>query len=171
MTSYSHHGNTTAPTLFPAMVHLYATVYAEPPYLEGPDEVNRFRESLPAEVGNAGFSLIAAEEDEQLIGVSYGWTMAAGTWWSRADQQPPSEVRECDKFAVMEWIVQPNRRGEGIGAQLMAKLLSGRPEKYATLASDPRSPARRMYERADWRQVARTTLTWGPEMDLLVKRL
>jgi GNAT superfamily N-acetyltransferase len=94
--------------------------------------------------------------------------MPAGRWWSRADQQPPADIRDVDKLAVMEWIVHPDRRGEGIGAELIRRLLEDRQERYATLASDPRSAARGMYERAGWRQVARTQLSWGPAMDLLV---
>jgi GNAT superfamily N-acetyltransferase len=150
------------------LVDLYAKVYSEPPYEEGPEQVRRFRDSLPDEMTRDGFSLIAAEEDDQLVGVTYGWTMPAGVWWSRADQQPPDEVRESARLAVMEWIVEPERRGEGIGAELIQRLLATRAERYATLASDPRSAARKMYERAGWRQVARSKLTWGPAMDLLV---
>jgi hypothetical protein len=51
---------------------------------------------------------------------------------------------------------------------LIQRLLAGRPERFATLASDPRSSARGMYERAGWQQVAQTNLEWGPAMDLLV---
>lgn len=152
----------------PALVDLYAVVYAEPPYEEGPEQVERFRASLPDETARAGFTLITAEDDGPLVGAAYGWTMPAGSWWSRADQQPPAVVHDADKLAVMEWIVHPDRRAEGIGAELIHRLLEDRPEQYATLASDPRSAARRMYERAGWRQVARSKLSWGPAMDLLV---
>jgi len=94
--------------------------------------------------------------------------MGAGAWWARADQEPPASIRDVDKFAVMEWIVHPDGRGRGIGAELVRRLLDGRPEGYATLASDPRSPARKIYERAGWRQVARSILSWGPAMDILI---
>lgn len=171
MIAYSQHGASTAAHLFPALVELYAVVYAEPPYLEGPDEVDRFRKSVAEESLRPGFSLVAAKDDGRLVGAAYGWTMAAGTWWSRADQHPPPEIRDTDKFAVMEWIVESSRRSEGIGANLIRRLLVERPERVATLASDPRSPTRQVYKRAGWQQVARTTLTWGPTMDLLVINL
>ena len=154
--------------LLPALVDLYAMVYAEPPYQEGPEQVDRFRTSLQDEATRAGFSLITAGDGGQLVGAAYGWTMPAGRWWSRADEQPPADIRDVDKLAVMEWIVHPGRRGKGIGAELIRRLLEDRQERYATLASDPRSAARGMYERAGWRQVARTQLSWGPAMDLLV---
>ena len=152
----------------PALVNLYAVVYAEPPYSEGPEQVERFRTRLQDEAERAGFSLITADDGSQLVGAAYGWTMPAGTWWSRADQQPAADIRDVDKFAVMEWIVHPDRRAEGIGADLIRLLLEDRQERYATLASDPRSAARGMYKRAGWRQVAQTHLSWGPTMDLLV---
>ena len=47
----------------------------------------------------------------------------------------------------------PRPAGEGISAELIRRLLEDRRERYATLASDPRSAARGMYQRAGWRQV------------------
>jgi GNAT superfamily N-acetyltransferase len=168
MATYTLHDGKSAAQLTDQLVGLYAKVYSEPPYEEGPEQVRRFRDSLPDDMTRQGFSLVSAQEDSLLLGVSYGWTMPAGIWWSRADQQPPDEVRDSAKLAIMEWIVDPDRRGEGIGAELLQRLLATRPERYATLASDPRSSARKMYERAGWWQVARTELTWGPAMDVLV---
>ena len=168
MVTYTRHDGTAVERLLTALVDLYAVVYAEPPYQEGPEQVERFRTSLPKDAARAGFSLLTADDGGQLVGAAYGWTMPAGTWWSRADQQPPANVHNADKLAVLEWIVHPDRRGEGIGAELIRSLLEGRPEHFATLASDPRSAARGVYERAGWRQVARTSLSWGPAMDLLV---
>ncbi|SBT55099.1 GNAT family N-acetyltransferase [Micromonospora narathiwatensis] len=154
--------------MFTFLADLYALVYAAPPYQEGPEHVARFRAGLPEEAARPGFTLITAEDDGTLVGAAYGWTMPAGRWWSRANTDPPAEVRDADKIAIMEWIVRPHRRGEGIGAELMRRLLWERPERYATLASDPRSPARAMYARNGWRQVGLSALPWGPSMDLLV---
>ncbi|MFG1659103.1 GNAT family N-acetyltransferase [Micromonospora chersina] len=161
-------GGGQAVYLFPSLVDLYALVYAEPPYEEGPEEVDRFREGLPEESTRPGFSLVAAIDDGVLIGAAYAWTMAAGTWWSRAEHDPPARLRDADKLAVMEWIVRPGYRGRGVGAELMRRLLADRPERYATLASDPRSHARKVYERNGWQEVGKSVLPWGPPMDLLV---
>ncbi|MBE1485863.1 GNAT family N-acetyltransferase [Plantactinospora soyae] len=157
-----------AAPLIPALVNLYATVYAEPPYEEGPEQVAVFAEKLPEETTRPGFSVVAAHRDRDLVGGAYGWTMPAGEWWSRADAGPDPEVLAVAKFAVMEWIVHPGHRQQGIGAQMMRRLLASRPEAWATLASDPRSLARRLYERAGWRKVGASRLPWGPAMDLLV---
>jgi GNAT superfamily N-acetyltransferase len=168
---YSTRAGVAAAPLFPGLVDLYATVYAEPPYEEGPEQVARFAEMLPGEATRPGFTLAAAHEDGELVGAAYGWTMPAGAWWSRADSDPPPDVKGADKFAVMEWIVHPDRRGEGIGAELMRRVLADRPEPWATLASDPRSAARAIYGRNGWEQVGTSRLSWGPAMDLLALQL
>lgn len=169
--TYTTRKGSTAAPLFGALADLYAVVYAEPPYEEGPEQVARFRDGLPDETGRPGYTLIAAHDGGTLIGAAYGWTMPAGKWWTRADQEPPAAVLGVDKLAVMEWLVHPGRRGERVGAELMRRLLDARPEPVATLASDPRSAARQMYERAGWVQVGRSVLPWGPPMDLLVLEL
>ncbi|MEU8082188.1 hypothetical protein AB0B57_00930 [Micromonospora sp. NPDC049101] len=53
----------------------------------------------------------------------------------------------------------------------MRRLLADRPERYATLASDPRSRAREIYAHNGWRQVGASVLPWGPPMDPLVRDL
>ncbi|MGC4866393.1 GNAT family N-acetyltransferase [Micromonospora sp. DT53] len=161
------HGQDAA-RFFGPLVDLYECVYAEPPYEEGPDQVARFGDRLPEEADRPGFVLVTVTVDSSLVGAAYGWTMSAGDWWSRADADPPAEIRAAAKLAVMEWIVHPQRRSEGVGAELMRRLLADRPERYATLASDPRSRARKVYARNGWRQVGASVLPWGPPMDLLV---
>ena len=151
-----------------ALTDLYAVVYAEPPYREGPEQVARFAAGLPDEAARPGFTIATAEDHSGLVGAAYGWTMPSGRWWSQADTNPPAHLLNADKIAVMEWMVRPDRRGHGVGAEVIRRLLDGRAEGWATLASDPRSVARGMYGRAGWRQVARSVLPWGPPMDLLV---
>ncbi|AVT40175.1 GNAT family N-acetyltransferase [Plantactinospora sp. BB1] len=168
MVAYRRLDGPSATPLFPSLVELYSAVYAEPPYEEGPDEVAGFAARLPEESSRPGFTLVAAEDGPDLIGAAYGWTMSPGVWWSRADTAPAPEILSAAKLAVMEWIVHPDHRRRGIGAELMRRLLVGRPEAWATLASDPRSLARRLYEQAGWRKVGTSHLPWGPAMDLLV---
>ena len=146
-------------------------MYAEPPYEEGPEQFGQFREMLLDQLERAGFALVTAHDREQLVGAVYGWTMIAGTWWSQAEDEPPSTIKNTDKFAVMEWLVHPAYRKHGIGGNLMDRLLGSRHERYATLASDPRSAARQIYKRAGWLQVGRSKLPWGPKMDLLALEL
>lgn len=169
--TYTRHSAESAIAVFPALVRLYAIVYAEPPYTEGPEQVAGFADGLPAESRRPGFTLVAAEDAGDLVGAAYGWTMAAGRWWMRADVEPPADLRAAEKFAVMEWVVHPHRRGTGIGAELIRRLLDGRPERWATLASNPAAPARAVYQRAGWQQVGRSAMPDGTPMHLLALRL
>jgi GNAT superfamily N-acetyltransferase len=152
---------------FDRLVGLYALVYAEPPYGENPEDVAEFAEGLPEESTRPGFELVTATSGRLLVGAAYGWTMPGGAWWSNADGDPPPDVRSADKLAIMEWMVRPEHRGGGVGAELMRLLLSGRSEPWATLTSDPQSAARDVYERAGWRQVGRTDPERGPLMHVL----
>ncbi|WP_231924566.1 GNAT family N-acetyltransferase [Micromonospora chokoriensis] len=163
------HTAESATAVFPALVRLYAVVYAEPPYAEGPEQVAAFAGGLSAEKERPGFILVVAQDDDSaLVGAAYGWTMTAGRWWTRADTEPPEDLRSASKFAVMEWVVHPDRRGAGIGGELIHRLLDGRPESWATLASNPAAPARAIYQRAGWQQVGRSAMPDGTPMDLLV---
>jgi hypothetical protein len=149
------------------LVELYAAVYSEPPYDEGPEQVERFAKIFPEETIRPGFGLIEARLDGLLIGSSYGWTMESGEWFASASGEPPQEIKDAPKLAVMEWIVHPTHLRRGIGRCLMVQLLANRPEPWAVLASDPRSEAREIYGRAGWLLVGTSKLSWGPEMDLL----
>ncbi|WP_249714038.1 GNAT family N-acetyltransferase [Rhizomonospora bruguierae] len=148
-------------------VRLYAVVYAEPPYEEGPEMVDKFARSLTEEMNRPGFTLVDAMEGERVVGVAYGWTMPAGRWWSNAEDDPPEHLRDAPKFAVMEWMVHPDMRGRAVGRRLIVDLLSGRPEPWAVLASNPRAAARGMYARSGWSLCGRLNPSWGPPMDAL----
>ena len=156
-----------AAALIPDLIDLYAVVYAEPPYGEGPEQVRRFAQTLPSELGRAGFALARALHGSQLVGAAYGWTMPAGRWFASADHDPAPAIKQAPKLAVMEWIVHPAHRGTGVGRRLMTLLLDDRTEPWAVLAADPRSAARSMYRRAGWQSCGRSTLPWGAPMDLL----
>ncbi|MEU1589488.1 N-acetyltransferase [Micromonospora sp. NPDC005710] len=166
--TYTVHTPGSAAAVLPALVRLYGVVYAEPPYNEGPDQVAGFADGLPGETGRSGFSLVVADDAGLLVGAAYGWTMPAGRWWTRADTEPPSDLLNADKFAVMEWVVHPDRRAVGIGAELIRRLLNTRSEPWATLASNPAAPARAIYRRAGWQQVGGSAMPDGTPMHLLV---
>jgi GNAT superfamily N-acetyltransferase len=165
MVAYLRYDSASTAQRHSALVRLYALVYAEPPYREGPEQVEHFRTRFTDDAQQPGFSLVTAEDDERLVGAAYGWTMPAGSWWPGADD---TDIAAVDKFAVLEWLVDPHYRSKGIGGRLFRHLLQDRPEPLATLAADPRSPARAIYARAGWRQAGTLTLAWGTPMDLLV---
>jgi ribosomal protein S18 acetylase RimI-like enzyme len=151
-----------------ALKTVYAAVFSQPPYNEGPKMADDFISWVHDESNRAGFAMVVAYADEQPIGFAYGYTMPAGEWFRNTDQPAPPQAQKSDKFAVMEWAVLPSRRGEGIGRILMDLLLDARPENWAVLTVDPASDARNIYERAGWRQVASTkpSRTW-PAMNVM----
>ncbi len=150
---------------------LYVEVYAEPPYNEGPEHFQRFADHFIEEVDLVGFTLAVALDGGNLVGAAYGWTMAPGTWWQSSISEPPEEIRAVRKFAVMEWMVRDSYRHHGIGRQLLDLLLTKRPEPYAVLASNPRAPARDIYERLGWRCCGQCKPALLPAMDLLALNL
>jgi GNAT superfamily N-acetyltransferase len=125
---------------------------------ENPDEDyeifsrSSFIERTTVQAKREGFQLITATSGDVLAGFSFGYPMADGRWWSNCPP-PPEEILLNSKFAVIELDVRKTYRGHGIGKKLLDTLLSGRPEKYATLAALPTSPAYAMYERWGWYSV------------------
>jgi ribosomal protein S18 acetylase RimI-like enzyme len=119
-----------------------------------------------------GFTLIAGYADSQLAGFSFGLPFAAGRWWHGVENEPPGELKDVDKFAVIELVVLPSFQGRGLASRLMGTLLEDRPEQFATLLADKQGRARSMYDRWGWRTVQ--SLQPAPdvqELDVLVKAL
>jgi GNAT superfamily N-acetyltransferase len=150
---------------------LYATVYAEPPYNEGPEHVRQFGRWWKEHLDQVGFTLATARDGNRLVGAVYGHTMPPGKWMEPDADEPPAELREAKKLFVVEWMVLPGHRGRGVGRRLLAMLLADRSEPYAVLAANPAAPARRLYERMGWQQHGQIRPRRIPNMDVLVLRL
>lgn len=147
---------------------VYAAVFSQPPYDEGPEMVDKFVGWLAEESKRPGFSLLAAYDGPTALGFAYGYTMPAGEWWHRTNRPAPEGIREADKFAVMEWAVLPDRRGAGIGRRLLEGLLIKRRERYATLTVNAAAEARAIYGRWGWQQVASTKPGKMPGMAVML---
>lgn len=149
------------------VLSLFAEVFAEPPYNEGPEHVEQFRRAFKKETKKPGFTFIGAE-DGVLVGMAYGYTMPPDEWWRRATVEPPEEIKAAPKFTVMEWAVRPDYRGQGIGNRLMDELLVDRAEPWATLNANPEAKARDLYVAAGWEQLGRVENKLFPDMDVLI---
>lgn len=154
-----------------AATALYAVVFAEPPYNESPDMAEHFRRAFKRETKKDGFAFVAETVGDELVGMAYGFTMPAAEWWRNADREPPAEVLDAPKLAVMEWAVHPDHRGTGIGRRLMDALLADRHEPWATLNVNPASRARDLYRSWGWEPCGMTRNRMYPDMEVLLLRL
>lgn len=149
------------------VVALFAVVFAEAPYHEGPEHVAMFRRSFKKEAKKPGFAFIAARVGDDLVGMAYGYTMPPGEWWRGATEEPPPEIKSAPKLTIMEWAVRPDHRGKGIGHRLMDDLLAGRSEPWATLNANPAATARDIYLSWGWRSYGQVKNNLFPDMDVL----
>jgi ribosomal protein S18 acetylase RimI-like enzyme len=140
---------------FTARLDQLLTVYAAA--MRPPADMLPGRRSIMA--GHArqpGFRALAAAENGtgKPVGFGYGFHGTAGQWWH--DTVASALVASCgaaaaaawldDSFEVAELHVAPGYQGHGIGADLLLRLTSGRPERTAVLSTrDADSPARRLY--------------------------
>lgn len=154
-----------------ALRDLYAEVYAEPPYNEGPAHVRQFVRWISEELDRPGFSLALAQAGDGLAGAAYGFTMPAGEWMEPRASEPPPALLDVPKLNVAEWMVRKPYRGAGAGRRLLDLLLAGRPEPYAILASNPAALARSIYERWGWTKQGIIRPRSMPQMDVLVRPL
>jgi ribosomal protein S18 acetylase RimI-like enzyme len=114
------------------------------------------RAVMAGHAGSPGFRSLLATEDEsgEPAGFSYGFTSAAGQWWHdtvarglvAAHGTAAAAAWLDDSFEVAELHVAPEHQGHGVGAGLLLRLTSDRPERTALLSTrDADTPARRLY--------------------------
>ncbi|MEV6927081.1 GNAT family N-acetyltransferase [Dactylosporangium sp. NPDC051485] len=153
------------------LAQMYSIVYREPPYNEPEQQANTFSEQLAEQCGRPGFLFLAAEApDGAFAGFAYGFTFPPGRWWRSASTEP-ERTRGHQKFAILEWVVLPQWRRQGVGSCLFACLLNGRTEPFGTLCSNPRSAARGIYRTWGWKQVGTTAPPNIAPMDVLIKAI
>jgi GNAT superfamily N-acetyltransferase len=129
---------------------IYDEVYAEPPYNGGPlftrdAFLTRTRSQIAAE----GFAFVAATSDAGIVGFCFGFSLGR-RWWGGESSQPPTNVANATKYAVIELVMRRPFRNSGAGRKLLGELLRDRREEYATLLSVPGAAARGIYERWGW---------------------
>jgi len=130
---------------------LYATVYAEPPYCEGPQDVADFMNGWPRRQVQPGFRLVLAWHDAEPIGFAFGHDLDPQTrWWQGLRSDTPAAVTHeypGRTFAVIELgVLQPYRR-HGVGHELHTHLIAGLPNERVTLLVRPdATAAQRAYQ-------------------------
>jgi ribosomal protein S18 acetylase RimI-like enzyme len=139
---------------------LHAEVYAAPPYSRA-DDAARFAERFAVQCRQPGFVLAEARHGGYLVGYACGMPLRTSTsWWRQLTAPLPGDItaeRPGRTFALVELLVRPSWRRQGIAQTLHDLILAGRPEERATLTVLPAAgPAQNAFRKWGWRKVART---------------
>jgi ribosomal protein S18 acetylase RimI-like enzyme len=131
---------------------LYAAVYAEPPYRDGPAEVAEFVAEWRELSTQPGFRLVVARTAGQLVGFALGHLVdRASGWWEGIRAAPPggdtADPAGFDdvghSFGIAELGVHPAWRRRGLASRLHEALLAGRSEPQVVLWVRADAPAAR----------------------------
>ncbi|WP_328406471.1 GNAT family N-acetyltransferase (plasmid) [Streptomyces sp. NBC_00390] len=130
---------------------IYETVFAEPPYNEGPRDVADFLERFQRERVARGFRLVCAEQDGHPAGFAYGYPLqSVTTWWDGlldAELEDPVTREDGHRtFVIMELAVLPDFRRRGLARHLHDGLVDNQEAERVTLAVRPEAqPALALY--------------------------
>jgi ribosomal protein S18 acetylase RimI-like enzyme len=156
---------------------LYAEIYAEPPYGEGPADVADFMSGWSQRINQGSFRLVVARRADEPIGFAFGYQLPAGTkWWDGAVAPIPSEITteySGRTFAIIEIAVRGPYRQRGVGRLLHTHLTAGLSEERITLAVRPEAPAPQCAYRSWGYQLVGQTQPFpdGPIYDVMIKPL
>lgn len=160
-----------------AVGELYAEIYAEPPYNEGPADVADFTSGWSQRIGQRNFRLVVARRANEPIGFAFGYQLGARTtWWNGTLTPLPDEItteHSGRTFAIIEIAVRQPYRQRGIGFLLHTHLIAGLFVERITLAVRPEAPApQHAYRSWGYQPVGQVQpSTSRPIYDLMIKSL
>lgn len=171
----NNHGADTGLAQLSAIRDLYAEVYAEPPYCEGPADVADFAVGWPRRVAHSSFRLVIAQWCDEPIGFSFGHQLPVQTdWWNGALTALPDDITTeypGRTFAIIEIAVRRRYRQRGVARRMHAELTAGLSEERVTLLVRPDAPApRRAYRSWGYQPVGRIQpFPDGPVYEAMIK--
>jgi ribosomal protein S18 acetylase RimI-like enzyme len=149
-----------AATLTDDLRALYAVVYAEPPYRDGPADVAEFVAEWRELPDQPGFRLVVARTAGQLVGFGLGYVVesASGWWAGLHPAEPggdPAGLPDSGRsFGIAELGVHPGWRRRGLASRVHEALLAGRREPRVVLWVRADAPAARAtYDRWGYRLI------------------
>ena len=118
------------------------------------------RAVLAAHLDREGLRAVAALDGDRLIGIAYGYQGAPGQWWHdhvRAAMGPRlAQEWLRDAFEVCELHVRPAYQQQGIGRDVLVRLLSQTRALTAVLTTpDQSTRARTFYRDGGWVDLVR----------------
>jgi GNAT superfamily N-acetyltransferase len=139
---------------------LHAEVYAGPPDQDDGDAAE-FASRFRVQRRQPGFVLAEARSGGYLVGYASGMPLRPSTsWWRDLTTPLPDEVtaeHSGRTFALVQLLVRPSWRRQGIAETLHHMILAGRTEERATATVPPAAtPAQGAFQKWGWRKVART---------------
>ncbi len=177
----SHHDANSTRRLIPPVTAIFATVFGEPPYCEGPDDVTEWLQDLDVQLTRPGFDLVFATEDDRPLGFAYGYTMTPDMpRWQKLvqpfaqnlDELAHAALKHGRIFTLMEFAVLKPWRGYGIGKAMHDALLKRRDEPLALLTVRPDADkAQAAYAAWGWLRIGHRPREPGPGYDVLVRNL
>ncbi|MEU1837461.1 GNAT family N-acetyltransferase [Micromonospora chersina] len=169
-----HYEAGQAQELVDQLVDVYLDAHSE----DGPlYNAERYRRQLALHMPRAGWELVAATVDGELVGYIYGFPLAPDTrWWDGIQEPVPAGFTEEDgwrTFAVSELLVRRGWQRRGIARALHDELMTSRTEERATLLVRPdNTAARNAYHAWGWQSVASLQPAWenAPTFMVLTRR-
>lgn len=117
----------------------------QPPYNQGPAEVEDFTSGWPRRIDQLNFRLVIARRADEPVGFAFIFQLPAQTkWWSGAVTPLPNDTtteRPGRTFAIIEIAVRRPYRQRGLGRMLHTHLTAGLSEERITLLVRPDAPA------------------------------
>jgi ribosomal protein S18 acetylase RimI-like enzyme len=156
---------------------LYAEIYTEPPYNEGPADAEDFTSGWSRTIDQHNFRLVVARRAEEPIGFAFGLQLRTRTtWWHGALRPIPGEITTeypGRTFAIIEIAVRRPYRQRGVGRLLHTHLTAGLSEERITLLVRPEAPApRHAYRSWGYQPVGQIQpFPGGPVYDAMIRPL
>ncbi|MGV9265605.1 GNAT family N-acetyltransferase [Kitasatospora sp. NPDC003701] len=145
------HGKQTA-ELEPQLKEVFAEAFAEPPYGEGPADVERAFRRFRSQVRRRGFRAAVAFDGDTVVGMAYGYPLSASTgWWNTLTDPVPDHLRREDgkrTFGLFELAVRPGWRRQGVATRMHRTLVEGLDNARVMLNSRPQAAAAQASYRA-----------------------
>lgn len=131
---------------------LYRLCFAEPPWNESRAMLDNFANILTRHLDQPGLSGSVAWDGRALHGVAYGWPMPPelpkDAFHIMVSQTVPAERLVAPAWTVVELMVHPGSRGNGLGRALLEHHVRDQPEAW--LVTHPAAPACGLYESMGW---------------------
>lgn len=136
---------------FDGAIAVYADAFSRPPYSD-PDRGEEIRHRLlETHVTREGFAAYVALLDDEVVGMTYGYSGKPGQWWhDTVVNNLAGDVASRwlgNSYELVEIAVSPDYQGRGIGTMLIERLLRDRPEATCVLSTRTDSEAHRLYSR------------------------